>query len=182
MNIKHRFPPRNNFDTATGVNWKRIQFCKEQLSRHSCDNADSSLNVSKTQKPEAGTKLTWCCRRLGRVRLWWFSTTWTRTGTRGRSGWARPTATRSLSAPASKRYFFQFLREKGNFWPPENVRFSSLCFCSWWSESFLLLQRSPSQTPPSSNHLERNRSQRLQFLWRNPNWQLYQPINSVWQI
>ena len=113
--MKHRFPPRNNFDTAMGVNWKRIQFCKEQLSRHSCDNADSSLNVSKTQKSEAGTKVTWCCRRLGRVRLWWFSTTWTRTGTRGRSGWARPTATRSLSAPASKRYFSSFFVKRGTF-------------------------------------------------------------------
>ena len=98
-----------------GVNWKRIQFCKEQLSRHSCDNVDSSLNVSKTQKSEAGRKLIWCCRRLGQVRLWWSSTTWTRTGTRGRSGWARPTATRSLSAPASKRYFFSFFVKKGTF-------------------------------------------------------------------
>ena len=45
-----------------------------------------------------------CIFRLEQVHQWWSLTTWRWTTTRERSGWAPPSATRSLNAPEWKRW------------------------------------------------------------------------------
>ena len=97
-----------------------------------------------------------CIFRLEQVHQWWSSTTWRWTTTRERSGWAPPSATRSLNAPEWKRWKKTVLRRRIKK-STLTSRCSSSCSCSSWSESSLLLQRSLWQTLPLSNPLGKNR-------------------------